>query len=149
MTKATITTYLNHESKTLGSLLTKLQQLNQWNEWLRACLPHEPTLLLHCQIVGLDKTSLLVIADNPHWVTRFRFFIPELLMQLRQHPPLAEIKAICCKVRPQNYSRAVRKIRRRPPMLSQQNANMLRETATKIKDPKLRKILEKIAEYSE
>ena len=141
--------YLKSENKTLSSLLVKLNQLKKWNSGLRECLPEEKILTEHSQIVGVDGTSLIVIADSSHWVARFRFFIPELLIKLRNYPGLQNIRAICCKVRPQNYKAGSKKIKRRPLNISIENANMLRETAHKIHDEKLRKILEKIARLAE
>ncbi|HSW68810.1 MAG TPA: DciA family protein [Gammaproteobacteria bacterium] len=144
MKKSVITSYLRHESKALGNLLVKYNRLKTWNKCLEECLPEEIFLLKHCQIVGLDKQSLIVIADNPHWLTRFRFFIPELLIQLRGYGDFKEIKAICCKVRPA-YS-PMEKIKRRPLIISDLTAEMMKDTASKIKNDRLKKILMRIAE---
>lgn len=144
MTKTTITAYLQHDSKTLSHLLIKFNQLKTWNKWLQECLQQESILLEHCQIVGLDKTSLIVIADNSHWVTRFRFFIPELLIQFREYPDFQNIRAICCKVRPPHYA-AVRKSKRQPLVISTQTAEIVQEAANKIKNERLKEILMQIA----
>ncbi len=143
MTKSTLSAYLQHENKTLGNLLVKFNRLKIWNAWLSECLPEERALLEHCCIVGLDKQSLIVIADNPHWVTRFRFFIPDLLTLLRKYGDFKDIKSICCKVRPLHYSAV--KPKRHPLIISKQTAEVVRETANKIKDMKLKKILMRIA----
>ncbi len=146
MIKSTIATFLRHESNTLGQLLVKLNQLKIWNGWLRECLPLEPLLTEHCQIVKLDGTSLIVIADNPHWITRFRFFIPTLLIQLRKHSDLQNIRSICCKVRPPHHPfSSAHRIRRRPLTVSANTAHILQETANKIQNTKLQEILRKIA----
>ena len=138
--------YLQHESNTLRTLLIKLNRLKTWNNWLRDCLPQE-TLLEHCQIVGLDGTSLIVIADNSHWMTRFRFFIPQLLTQLRNYPDFQTIRAICCKVIPSHHHAAAihKKKRRERLIISETTADVLQETAKKIRDEKLKTILEKMA----
>jgi len=143
MTKRTIAAYLEHESKTIGNLLTKFNRLKIWNAWLREYLPDESYLLEHCQIVGIDKASLIVIADNPHWVTRFRFFIPDLLIKLRQHDELKSIRAICCKAKPPHYRPAQPK--RKPMMISDQTAEIVQETADKIKHGKLKAVLMRMA----
>lgn len=138
--KKTIATYLKNENKTLSQLLVKCSRLKTWNQYLKDCLPEENTLLEHCQIVGLDKTSLIVIADNPHWVARFRFFIPDLIQQLKKHEDLEDIRAICCKVKPPHY-RPSRKLKRQPLLISEQTAQIMEETAGKIKNGKLKEIL--------
>lgn len=140
--------YLQQDIQTLGNVLSKLGQLQQWNSWLKECLLDQNIALTqHCFIVNLIGTSLIVIADNPHWVTRFRFHIPELLTKLRQYPSLENIQAICCKVQP-NYVSALSSNRQPQQKLSSRSAALLRETASKITDEKLRIALEKIAEHS-
>lgn len=144
MTKHTILNYLQPDSKTLGSLLSRLAQLNQWNRMLCACLSEENELSKHCQIVNLSNNSLIVIADNPHWVTRLRFHIPELLPKLRACAGLEKIQAICCKVQP-HYTKIKYSKRRPQRVLSTKTAEAIREVANKLSDRKLRDILEKIA----
>ncbi len=145
MTKAPLSTFLKQDSKTLGNLLLKLQQLNQWNAWLAECLADEKSLLTHCKIVGLDRQSLIVMATNPHWVTRFRFFIPTLIEKLRQFPDLKNIQAICCKVSPPQYNQVVKKPRGKL-ALSQGSSEVVQHTAKKIKHAKLKQVLERLAE---
>ncbi|MCC2667387.1 MAG: Dna[CI] antecedent, DciA, partial [Gammaproteobacteria bacterium] len=143
-----ITQYFQQESKTLALFLSRLKQIKQWNQWLQESLEEENLLTQHCQLVNIvNETSLIAMADNPHWMTRFRFYIPELLPKLRTYPDFASIKAICCKVRP-NYIPATTSARREPQQkLSARNAQLLRETANKLsdRDIKLKAILEKIA----
>ena len=146
MTQPNVTDYLNPESKSLTNLLSKLKVLRQWNLWLKQCLPEETLLTTHCQIVGLDGTSLIVIANNPHWVTRFRFHIPNLLKKLQQYSELSSIRSICCKVRPAQYPMSVKKNKQAKLCLSVENSKMLKEAALKLQDVKLRAVLEKIAE---
>lgn len=151
MVKSSIATFLRQDGKSLGKVLIKLNQLKQWNSWLSDCLTNETILLEHCQIVGISKDALIVIADSAHWVTRFRFHIPDLLVKLRHYPDFGALKAICCKVRPQQYpanikpqNNAARRI-----SLSKENAATLQNTANKIQDKRLKAILEKIAQYGE
>lgn len=144
MTKSSISNFLKHESNSFSTLLARLSKLKTWNTWLRELLKNETLLTEHCQIVGLDGASLIVIADNSHWVTRFRFFIPQLLIQLRQYPDFKDIRAICCKVRPVHH-RAYKKTKRRPLIISENTAEILQETAKKVKDEKLKKILQRLA----
>lgn len=143
MTKLTVSHYLQTNSTTLGSLLTRLNQLNHWNNYLRECLG-ENELIHHCQIVNLSGSSLIVFADNPHWVTRLRFHIPDLLKKLRNHDGLEKIQAICCKVHP-NYTPTKTKKRPSQQKLSNHTAMIIRDIAKKTSDEKLRLILDRIA----
>src|SRR5207245_11165 len=95
------------------------------------------------KIVGLDKHSLIVIADNPHWLTRFRFFIPDLLIQLRGYSDFKDIKAICCKVKPAHYFPV--KPKRVPLIISDQTAEIMHEAANKITHGKLKDVLMRMA----
>ncbi|MBV8802182.1 MAG: DUF721 domain-containing protein [Gammaproteobacteria bacterium] len=143
MTKFTLNQYLNSPNKTLGPLLIKLNQLTQWNEYLKECLIDKP-LTQHCYIVNLDKNALIVIVDSAHWSTRLKFHIPDLLKKLRHYPGLENVRAICCKIQPAYHAKAKIKMRR-PSPLSKNTALKVHETAQKITDKNLKKILEKIA----
>lgn len=145
MTKNSIAKILQRDSKSLGNLLLKLELLKQWNARLAECLPDQPGITEHCKIVGIDKNALLVIADNPHWVTRFRFFIPDLLEKLRSYPDFKNLRAICCKVNPPQFNQAARNKPRTPLIISEQNAKVLQTAANKIQHAKLRAVIERLA----
>jgi hypothetical protein len=144
MTKSTLTEFLRADSKSLGSLLTRLNQLKQWNAWLQESLTTDQPLTKHCYIVNLTGNSLIVIADSAHWVTRLRFHIPDLIKKLKRYPGLENIRAICCKTQPAHHT-ATKKKTASPQKLSMNSANILRESAQKIADKKLGDILKKIA----
>jgi hypothetical protein len=139
-----LTHYLQQHNA-LGALLPKLQALKQWNAWLVDSLGEEVELAQHCFIANLAGNSFIVIADSPIWVTRFRFRIPEVLAKLRTYPGLEKVQAMCCKVQPSYTPHS--STYKRPPQqrLSAQNAQKLREEAKKVKDSKLRAVLERIA----
>lgn len=148
MTHTKIHDYLQQGCKTLDSLLNKLVQLKRWNMILRDCLDDEAHIMDHCQIVNISGNSLIAIADSPHWLTRLRFHIPDLLPKLREHKDLEHIKAICCKARPGIHHTKSKKIARKKMTLRPETSAEILETAKKLKDPKIRAILEKIASYS-
>jgi hypothetical protein len=145
VTKSKVEAYLQPGNKTLDHLFSKLQRLKLWNDWLQTCLPEETILLSHCQIVGLDKHSLIIIADNSHWVARFRFFIPEVLTKLKAYSDFKDLRAICCKVRPLQYSHHTKKTKRQPLLISKQTAEIMQKTANKLKHKKLKDVLDGIA----
>ena len=144
MTRQSVALYLQTDSKLTGNLLARFNRLKLWNTWLQEALPDEALLLEHCHIVGLDKKSLIVIADNSHWVTRFRFFIPNLLTKLRKYDDFKGIQAICCKVRPLAY-RPKQPVRQRL-IISDDTAEIVNAAADKIKNEKLKKVLKRLAE---
>ncbi len=137
--------YLQPANKTLVSVLSHVRQIQQWNQWLRECLPDEDKLAEHCQLVSRSNRSLIAIADSAHWVTLFRFRIPTLLEKLRAYPGMQDLQAICCKVRPSHSHSSVKKKCGSQKKLSPKNAALMLEAAQKIKDEKLRAALEKIA----
>lgn len=150
MTKQSISQYLKNDSKTLGLLLSKLKQLQQWNKHLHNCLSHEPRLLDHCQVVNLLNNSLIILIDSPHWLTRIRFHVPELLPKMRLCVGLEQIREIICKIHPNYNQNKFNQWRQQTrPTLKLQTANLIRETANKMPDEKLRAILEKIAARAE
>jgi hypothetical protein len=149
MTKQNLIRYLKQDGKSLGTLLSKLNQLEQWNRALRECLTHEPLLAEHCHIVNLSGHSLIALTDGAHWLTRIRFHIPELLPKLRNYPGLEHIRALCCRVEPTYTPRTKQKLRRTPKKLSKKSAVAVATDAKKITDKTLREALEKIADHIE
>src|SRR5690349_16336157 len=133
--------YLQRDSKTLGSLLNKLTQLKQWNQILQNCLGDEAHIMDHCQIVNVSGNSLIAIADSPHWLTRLRFHIPDLLPKLREHKGLEHIKAICCKAQPGIHHTKSKKTARKRLTLKPETAYLMLENAKKTKDEKIKAIL--------
>lgn len=145
MTKPNITNYLQQDSKALGSIITKVEQLQAWNSYLRNSLEEE-TLRDHCQIVSILDSTLIIVADSSAWLTRLRFFLPELLPRLRQYPSLAHIKTISCKVMPISYPKT-KTPTRAILSLSPETSALLQNIASKIQHEALRKSLEKIASH--
>src|SRR6476620_8532967 len=128
MTSIPIQQYLQRDNKTLGNLLNKLAQLKQWQEIFRNCLGDEAHIMDHCHIVNISNHSFIVIANNPNWVTRLRFHIPELLPKLRAHKGLEHIKAICCKAQPNLTHVKIKKVARKRLTIKTATAVTVRET---------------------
>ncbi|HSW71082.1 MAG TPA: DciA family protein [Gammaproteobacteria bacterium] len=88
---------LNTEHSALQRIVAKVQQLKQINEVFTACL--DSKLKSRCVVGNIYADKLVVIAENAAFATQFRFYIPELLPQLRQkHPLLRGLKTIECKL---------------------------------------------------
>ena len=145
MHKITINHYLQQDNHLLSSLLFQIQQRNEWNKILNLTLENEPELKGHYHITNIIQNTLIILAENPHWVTRLRFLTPELLPKLQKHTVFKNIIAIQCKTCP-IYTIANKKNKRLPQRkLSIATADSIREIANKIQYEKLKVILEKIA----
>lgn len=141
-----VANYISTKNQHLGSLLKQIKHMQALHTLLGKAVPEQKTLFEHCYVLRPDATSLLLIAENPHWVTRLRFLIPTLLTALQHYPELSGLKAIYCKVLPPLYrSRFVARKKRSRMLISQQSATLLGEAAHKIKDPKISRILKKLA----
>ncbi len=144
MANFTIKNYLQQNNSSLSLLLSKLERLKQWNYYLQESVGIDNPLLNHCQIVNLLENKLILMVDSPTWMTRMRFYVPELLAKLQQYDGLKHIKDIQCKVYPSAALKS-KKNKQKPALLSAKTAHEVQETAKKVGDETIRKILEKIA----
>jgi hypothetical protein len=138
-----ITHVLQQDSKVLGVLLEKLNQLSQINQILAQYL--DPKLAPHCIVANYENHCLSVITHSAIWATQFRFQIPTLQTKLVEHADLTELRSITCKIIPAIGQREDSKQSRIVPKLSLQTADIIRDTAKNIKHDKLRLIMCKIA----
>ncbi len=148
MNKLTISDYISHNNNTLENVLKKVRILKEWNNILAQCLESDHNIIEHCHVVDLNKNSLIVIADSPHWVTKLRFKIPEILPKIRTYKGLEKVKAICCKSLPYTQNNREKKPLVEPLKISKKTSNTMIEIAKNIKDQKLKSILEKIASHT-
>lgn len=135
---------LKQDSKTLQTLMGKLAVLEQIHSLLLAHL--EPELGRHCQVAKFEKNCLFVIVENGNWATQLRFQVPDLMAKLRLQPGFENLGGIICKTRPSlQMMDPQKKQKRMVKKLSAETAAQILENAQLIQDPKLRKILERIA----
>lgn len=142
-----IESILKQENGALKNLLQRMAYLNQLNKLLADHL--EPNLIRHCRVTQFENGHLVIIAESAIWATRIRFQSPQLIPQLKAYPPLADLKSIECKVAPNVPHRALmapsspaRKVQK----MSKETAEVVLEISKSIKEEKLRKIIEKIAQ---
>ncbi|MDR3478526.1 MAG: DUF721 domain-containing protein [Gammaproteobacteria bacterium] len=140
-----ITHVLQQDSKILGTLLNKLNQLAQINLILAQNL--EPKLAPHCKVANFENHCLTVVTNNAIWATQFRFQIPTLQAKLLKHSDFAELRSIVCKIIPVIGQRETPALdqSRIVPKLSLKTAEIILDTAQNIKHDKLRLIMRKIA----
>jgi hypothetical protein len=151
MTHLTVNNFLTGKNNAFKDLWRKLSLYKVWNERLQACLGEDDAdLAAHCKIVRIDKAALIVLVDNPHWITRFRFHIPQLLLKLRKFPEFAHVQAICCKAHPNFHNLHANKptqVKSTPPLsLSIKSSELITQAAERITDTNLRSSLIKLAQ---
>ena len=140
-----ITHVLQQDSKILGPLLHKINQLKQWNVILAQHI--DPKLAQHCFIANYEENQLIIYTQHAVWATQCRFQIPVLTSILRKHPEFYALKHIQCKVMPLSQSRMSAKTQaaRKPALLSTETAKVIVELSRNIKHDKLQQIMQRIA----
>lgn len=135
---------LKHENKLLLNLLGKLDELKKYNQLFGQYL--ESPIAQHAQVVKFEKNCLFVIVDNGHWATQLRFSIPDLILQLREHPGLEKLNGIICKTRPHpSFAQPPRIQKRQVVRLNPLTGKQIIEIAKTIDDERLKAILKRIA----
>jgi hypothetical protein len=136
---------LQQDSAILESLLSKLRHLKELQGILNQYL--EPRLASRCLVANQENSSFTIITESALWATQFRFQIPALLTKLKEHPELAHITKIICKIRPAPNKPAVdEKNIKTMPKLSSETAEMILQAAKNIRHEKLQAIMQKIAQ---
>lgn len=136
---------LKSESKLLQNLFQKLAELQELDRIFASHV--EGPIVAHCKVANLLNNCLIVIVDSGNWATQLRFHIPDLIIKLRQHPRLSDLKAICCKTRPKDSLNRIfqKKSAKAMERISEHTSHIIQQSANTITDEKLRKILERIA----
>lgn len=138
--------FLPHRSEELESIFAKVQKLEELNKALISFL--DPTIQEYCQAANLIGHKLVVLVANGSIATQLRFQSADLIKKFRQHSLLAGVDEIQCKVRPPlaPSARATPRPRgKKMQPLSAETAEIVREMAETISDPKLKEIMERIA----
>jgi len=127
--------------------MLRVEQIKHWQTILFNCLPQEKEIFNHCHVVHADQSSLMILAENPHWIGRLRFLIPQILSVLQQNPNYARLKNIYCKVRPPLYNNRLSQKRpsRQRLAISENSAKEISSAAERIRDPKVCRALKKLA----
>lgn len=144
-------TYLQAESRDLRLVFAKIRELQIINEKLYAHL--DPHIAKYCQAANVAGNRLILIVANGSIATQLRFQLSDLLKKLKSdpHPLIQKIHDIQCKVHPGFTLPALQSSaypRQKMQPLSPETANMIQEMAEAIEDPKLREIMERIANRS-
>lgn len=135
---------LQNENKFILALRQKLHELKKFNGYLAELLDEE--MKKNVQIIKFEKDCLFVLISNGHWATQFRFRIPTLMANLQKHPELKTLKGIICKTRPNLSKIKAEGAKRLSLRLSEKSAESFLQAAKNINDPRLKRILIKIAQ---
>ncbi|MFA6408824.1 MAG: DUF721 domain-containing protein [Gammaproteobacteria bacterium] len=133
--------YLHNSSK-LSNVFDALERLEKQNFVFKNILG--PELAMRCKLAKIENGRALVIIDSSAWASKFRYAIPDLLKNLRVQPEFQNLKEIRYQITAQPFSK---KAKNNAPnaKLSEKNAELLRRTAKKIQNVKLKEGLEKLA----
>lgn len=137
--------YLQSDQQDLPLLFAKIKALTELDQHLTKHL--EPTIRQYCQVANVVGNRLILLAANGSIATQIRFQTPDLLRKFKSDVKLKYIQDILCKVRPAPSRQADRAKPASSPMraLSPTTANIVKEIAESIEDPKLREVMERIA----
>lgn len=140
-------TSLLRSTPDLQKFVDKLEQLEHINRYIADHL--EPGLADNCQVANLRDGSLVLSTTSPAWHHKLRFVTMDLLSTLRANPLWSGLKSIEVRVdylppthhdTPTNF--------KTPSSISAQNAKLLRQTATHIRNEKLAQALTRLARHS-
>jgi hypothetical protein len=136
-----------HEPKSeLKHLLAKLSHLQGINQSLKAILKQNcatENLALHCAVSTIEEGILILHADTGNWASNLRFHSSALLQQLRRQAEYAGLKSIKIIVKPEPFLSQKKPAQK--PTLAPQDVTLIQQLADSIKDPDLKKSLEKLA----
>jgi hypothetical protein len=124
----------------LGKQLTDHRVLLQR---LKALLPEPLSGQLKAAVLQQGCLSLFV--PSPVWASRFRYLVPGLRQQMRQHG--MHVERVVTRILPQDATKpgGGQKRHRHQPRLSREAGMQLRECAQAIGDPSLRDALLRIS----
>lgn len=128
----------------LTGLIHKTQQLQQLNHAWKSCI--DPTLAEHTQVANLRNGCLIIEVESSAWATRLRFAIPEIQKRLQTSSELRNLKNIEWYIQPaENTTRPIKQ--HAPLQLSENNAQLIEDTAAHITNKKLRDVLQQLAKH--
>ena len=145
LSKKTFMKLLQQPHSRLAKLNDKVNHLHSLNQYLSNIL--DPTIAKYCQVANFESNILTIMVDSSSRATRIRYMIPDLIAKLKKHPPFHQLKSINCIIQLQNHPETIKK--KKTLTLSEENKQLLQETAKSIKSKKLQKSLRQIVKSSE
>lgn len=142
-----IGTWLTIPQSDLTTLLAKSQALNTIQERLEAYI--EPAFAAYYQVSNLIEGRLVLQVANGSIATQLRLQANALIASFADDPILRGIKLLDVKVRPPASKGAKKIAVTKVAPLSEETANIIRETAEGIQDAKLKAVMLRLSEHTE
>lgn len=137
--------YIDTATGDLQFIFTKIKVLQALNSKVATYL--DENIAKYCQVANLIGPKLILVAANSSIATLIRLQVHDLLLKFQNDPDLVlqKVKEVHCKIHPSFIPPAslpVKTVER----LSAETARIVSEIAASLKDPKLKEIMEKIAQ---
>ncbi len=117
-------------------LMKKALELKHLTHAVKVSLPVD--CHAHFEIAGIRDNQLIILTDSPVWQTRLRLYSQTILEALHQHTGI-KLNRVKLRLTPEK-----RIVKEKPAVfrhLSQQNAELIAQTANCISDPDLQAAL--------
>ena len=139
---------LSEASSELAMLVTRTKQISNLTAILRQQL--DTNLAPHCYVGSIEQNKLTVIVDSAAWATKFRFYSPVLLPNLKQaHHSFAKIEQIQLKIlQPVQKPESDHSEPGNMPQINQENARGISTLAEAVDDPDLQAALLRLAKHA-
>lgn len=141
-----INDYLQANDKNLQFILTKINQLEKIHQKVASYLSE--AIAKQCRVAQVRENTLILIAANSSIAAQLRFQTADLLAKFKQDIVLKHIQEIESKVSPRflQFMQQTTKNDFKPmQLISRETANVIKEIAESISDPKLKEVMERIA----
>lgn len=132
---------INNPTALLSAIKTKAAQLSHLNNLLHAQL--EASLAQYCRVANFRENILIIEVDGSVWATRLRYIVPELLQKLRREKEFHRLQEIKWYIRP--VENAYKKKSTKSIKMSEENSDLITETAQHIANPHLQSAMKKLA----
>lgn len=144
-TKQTLEYLLDGTKNELSILMKKITRLHALDLAVKQQL--SIPLCDYCKVANLRQGKLIIQTDSSVWATKLRFEIPVLLARLRLQPEFAGLTGIDFFVQPLNTpSVTASELPNKTFKISQQNKELLLNTAQNMNDERLKKVFEAFAQ---
>lgn len=91
-----INNLFNHDDSTLSHLITKALSIDKLNNSLKKIL--SPELSEQCRLGQYENGIMTLYIHSAAYATQMRFYVPDLLTELRQHQAFYGLKSIQVKI---------------------------------------------------
>jgi hypothetical protein len=138
----------SNASQDLHPVLEKIKKLQSLAKQMAPYF--DDILKNNCQVANCEGRYVVLIVANASLATHLRFQTALLLSQFKKNPHLQMIQEIRIKIVPSRQANKNGRQRTQAmKRLSPQTASTLRQMAASLQDERLRKIMERIASYTQ